>query len=86
MKKGLNFLKWWIFSNSLLFSGKTEFLQIPADFVTGFEKLFFHLKGLQTRMQINVNNFFVAKVVPEMYAKNIRCGFLLLFFYGRMGS
>ena len=31
---------------------------------------FFHLKALQTRMQINVNKFFVAQVVPEIYAKN----------------
>ena len=40
-----------------LFSGKTAFLKISADFVTGFQKLFFHLKALQTRMQINVDNF-----------------------------
>ena len=43
------------------FSGKTAFLQISADFVTG---------ALQTRMRINVNNFFVAQVVPEICAKN----------------
>ena len=48
----LNFTKWRIFS------GKTVFLQISADFVTGFEKLFFYLKALQARMQIDVNNFF----------------------------
>ena len=53
-----NFPKWRIFSNSLLFSGKTAFLQISADFVTKFEKLFFHQKFLQTRMQLDVNNFF----------------------------
>ena len=50
----------------MVFSGKTAFLQISADFVTGFEKLFFHLKALQTRMQIDVKNFFVAQVVPEI--------------------
>ena len=57
-KKFLIFSKWRIFSNSLLFSGKTAFKKISAHFVTGFQKLFFHLKALQTRMQIDVNNFF----------------------------
>ena len=33
------------------------------------QKLFFHLKALQTRMQIDVNNFFIAQVVPEISAK-----------------
>ena len=65
-----SFSKWRIFSNGLLFSGKTAFLPISADFVIRFEKLFFHLKTLQTRMQIDVNNFFVAQMVPEIYAKN----------------
>ena len=37
------------------------FLQLSADFVPGFEFLFFHLKVLQTRMQIDVNYFFVAQ-------------------------
>ena len=59
-KKFLNFSKWWIFSDSLLFSGKTAFLLISADFVTGF----------QTRMQIDINSFFVSKTA--------RCVFLLL--------
>ena len=59
-KKFLNLSKWKIFFNSLHFSGKIAFLQI----------LFFHLKALQTRMQIDVNNFFVAQVVPEIFAKN----------------
>ena len=54
-KKFLNFSKWRIFPNSLLFFWKkTAFLQISAGFETGFEKLFFHLKALQTRRQINV--------------------------------
>ena len=44
-KKFLNFSKWRIFSNSLFFSGKTVFLQISADYVTGFEKLFCHFKS-----------------------------------------
>jgi len=53
----------WIFQNggffpiAYFFSGKTAFLKISADFVTIFEKYFFHLKALQTRMQIDVNNF-----------------------------
>ena len=52
---------------SLLFSGKSEFLKISADFVTGSEKFFFfHLKALQTRMRMNVNNFFEGQVVPEI--------------------
>ena len=55
-----------MFSN-LLFSGKKSFLQISADFVTGFEKLFFHQKALATRMQINADNFVVAQMVPEIY-------------------
>ena len=71
-KKFLNFSKWRIFSNSLLFSGKTAFLQISADFVTEFEKFFFHQKALQARMHIDVNNFFVAQVVPQKYTKNYR--------------
>ena len=33
-------------------------------------KIIFHLKALQTRMQIDVNNFFIAQVVPESSAKN----------------
>ena len=45
-KKFLNFSKRRIFFNSLLFSGKTAFLQISADFVIGFLKLLFHLKVL----------------------------------------
>ena len=32
--------------STVLFSGQTAFLIISADFVTGFQKLFFHLKGL----------------------------------------
>ena len=60
-KKFLNFSKWRIFSNTLLFSGKTAFLKISADFVTGFQKSFFHLKALQTRMQIDGNIFFQLK-------------------------
>ena len=31
--------------------------------------MIFHLKALQTRMQMDVNNFFLAQVVPEIYAK-----------------
>ena len=38
LQNHLNFSKWWIFFNNLLFSGKTASLQISADFVTGFEK------------------------------------------------
>ena len=36
----MNFSKWWIFSNRLLFSGKTAFLKISADFAenTDFSK------------------------------------------------
>ena len=69
-KKFLIFSKWWIFSNSLLFLAKQRFLKISADFVTGLQKLFFHLKALQTRMQMDVIHSFVAQVVPEIYAKN----------------
>ena len=57
------------YSNSLLFLAKV-FLKILADFLTGFEKLFFHLKARQTMMQIEVNNLYGAQVVPEIYAKN----------------
>ena len=69
-KKFLNFSKWRIFFNSLLFSDKMAFMQISADFVTRFEKILLHLKDLWTRMYIDVNNFFVAQVVPEIFAKN----------------
>ena len=68
-KKFLNFSKWRIISNSLLFSVRTAFLQISADLVTGFEKFLFHLIALQTKMQIDENNFFVAQVVPEIYSR-----------------
>ena len=68
--KFLIFLKWRIFSSSLLLSGKTAFLQISADIVTGLQEFFFHLKALQTRMQIDFENFFIAKVVPEISVKN----------------
>ena len=59
------------FPIAYFFSGKTAFLKISADFVIGFEKLFLYLKALQTRMQIDENNFFEAQVVAEIYAKNI---------------
>ena len=68
----------WFFQNrgffpiAYFFSGKTAILQISADFVTGFENFFFHLKALQTRMQIDEIFFFVAQVVPEIYMKNDR--------------
>ena len=65
------FSKWRILFNRLLFSGKTAFLQISADFVTEFKKIFFHLKARQTRMQIDVKKF-VAQVVPAIYAKNFK--------------
>ena len=69
-KKFLIFSEWRIFSTSLHFSVKTAFFKTSADFVTGLQKLFFHLKALQTRMQIDVYNFFVVQVVPEIYSKN----------------
>ena len=70
-KNLLIFSRWRIFSNSLLFSAKTAFLQISADFVTGFKKFFFHLKALQTRMQVDVNDFFQLKWFRRyIYAKN----------------
>ena len=82
-KKVLYFSKWRTFSNSLLFLGKTAFLQTSVDFETGFEKFLSHLKALLTWMQTDLNNFFVAQVVPEIYAKtttfkNSQMCFLLL--------
>ena len=75
--------KWQIFSNSLLFSGKTAFLQISADFLTRFVKFFFHLKDLQKRMQIDVEKFFVAQVIPRYTRKLQQLDvFLLLTVYG----
>ena len=56
-KKFFNFSKWGIFSNSLLFPGKTAFLQISADFVTAFEKFLFHLKDLQKKLFCGLNSF-----------------------------
>ena len=52
------------------FSGKTAFLQISADFVTGLQKKMSPLKAPQTRMQIDVKIFFIAQVVPVISAKN----------------
>ena len=66
----LNLSKWRIFSNSLLFSGKTAFLQISADFVAGFEKFVFHLKARQKRVLIDENNFFCSLIGSGEYAKN----------------
>ena len=57
------------FPIAYFFSDKTAFLRILANFVTRFEKLFNRLKALQTRMQIDKNYFFVAQMVPEIYAK-----------------
>ena len=54
-KINLDLSKWRIFFNSLFFSVKTAFLQISADFVSGFEKFLFRLKALETRMQIDAN-------------------------------
>ena len=64
------FQKGGFFPIAYFFSGKTAFLQISADFVTKFQKLFFYLKALQTRMQIDEKNFFIAQVVSEISAKN----------------
>ena len=58
------------FFQKITFSGKIAFLQKSAHFVTRLQKLFLNLKAPQTRMQINVENFFVVHVVPEIYAKN----------------
>ena len=61
-----------IFSNTLLFSVKTPFLQVSADFVAGFEKLLAYVKALQTRIKIYEIKFFVALVVSEICTKNNR--------------
>ena len=45
-KKVYDFSKRRIFSNSILFCGKTAFLQISADFATRLETFFFHLIAL----------------------------------------
>ena len=50
-----------IFSNILLFSGKTAFMQISADFVTGFEK------SSSEKVANRFKNLSVAQVVPEIY-------------------
>ena len=47
-------------------------MQISADFVTWFDKFLFQLKALQKRVQKDVNRFFVAQAVPEIYGKNER--------------
>ena len=70
MKKSFEFFKMAFFSIANFFSGITGFLQISADFVTGFKKFLINLKALQTRMRINLNFFFVAQAVPEICAKN----------------
>ena len=57
-----------------------EFFQMADIFQ--FSKLVFHLKALQTRMLIYENNFFVAQVVLEIYAKKNNFQNLLdVFFY-----
>ena len=48
------------------FFGKTAFLQISADFVTGFENFFLS----ESSSDKDAKNFFVAQVVSEIYAKN----------------
>ena len=58
------------FQIAYFYSGKTAFLKISADFMTELQKLFFYLNSLQTRMQIDVNDFVISPVVPEIYAEN----------------
>ena len=73
MKKSFSiFKKGGFFQIAYFFSVKTAFLRISADFFNGFEKFLFRLKVLQTRMQIDLNNFFAAQVVPEIYTIQIR--------------
>ena len=57
-----------IFQNGVFFLAKQCFLQISANFLTGFEIFFLYLKVLQTRMKIYANNFLVGQMVPEIYA------------------
>ena len=45
---------------------------MSADFVTECEKLLFQLKALQKRVQKDVNIFFVAQAVQEIYGKSKR--------------
>ena len=52
--------------------GKSTFLHISANFFTRCEKFLFQLKVLQKRMQKDVNRFFVAQAVLEIYGKNAR--------------
>ena len=72
MRKIQKFSKWRIFSYSWLFLGKLTFLQILADFVIGFEKLLFQLKALQKLIPKDVNIFFVAQTLPEIYRNNVK--------------
>ena len=58
------------FRQLTFFLAKQRFLQISADFVTGFEKIFFHLKAHQTRMQIDEYNSFLAQVILEIREKH----------------
>ena len=61
-----------ILSNTLRFSGKTAFLQVTADFVTGAgsEKIIFHLKAFLDEDAKRCKKFFAAQMVYEIYAKN----------------
>ena len=54
-----------IFKNEV-FPEKSKLLEK----IRHFEKLSIYLKALQTRMQIDVNNFFIPQVVLKIYAKN----------------
>ena len=60
------------FFNSQLFPGKYAFLNKSADFFTALQKLFFQMKALLTRIQIDENRFLVAQAVPDIYGKNKR--------------
>ena len=68
----------WVFQNGGFFPiaffflvklGFCKYQLILWPYICIFEKIFFHLKALQTRMWINENNFFGGQVVLEIYAK-----------------
>ena len=47
---------------------KIHYFEKFKNFFSSF--FIFHLKALQTRMRINVNNFSVAQIVPDIYLKS----------------
>ena len=84
MKKSfLIFQNGGFFPIAYFFSGKTVFLQISADFLTGFEKLFFPSESSSDKNVKKIKELFCSSsgfgnIREKQVSKTARCVFLLL--------